>query len=159
MQFIIKMSTLLLTKKTVAHLGTKTNDAQGSKVSDFAKKQMEKMGWKEGEGLGKDSTGMTTHIKVAKKDESTGLGLEKNKADSEAKADGWWHEAFSQNLKQFKIKGIKKSKKRKADDSNAKESSDPPTYEELFKATGGARLGMRARASQKGKHLRTEDAI
>ena len=32
------------------------------------------------------------------------------------------------------------------------------SYEELFKATGGARLGMRARASQRGKWMRAEAA-
>lgn len=31
------------------------------------------------------------------------------------------------------------------------------SYEELFKATGGLRMGMRARASQKGKWTRAEN--
>jgi hypothetical protein len=33
---------------------------------------------------------------------------------------------------------------------------DNPSFEDLFKATGGKRLGMRARSEQKGKLLRTE---
>lgn len=33
------------------------------------------------------------------------------------------------------------------------------SYDELFEATGGARLGMRARGSQKGKFLRTEHML
>jgi hypothetical protein len=37
------------------------------------------------------------------------------------------------------------------------DSSEPPSFDELFAATGGARLGMRARANQKGKLLRTQD--
>lgn len=68
----------------------------------------------------------------------------------------WWHDAYSTGLKAVKSK---KSKKRKSADTEATEGSrNAPTFEQLFAATGGARLGMRARASQKGKILRTEQA-
>jgi len=49
-----------------------------------------------------------------------------------------------------------KIKRKKRDKQNPAEPSGPPSFEELFKATGGARLGMRARADQQGKWIRTE---
>lgn len=64
----------------------------------------------------------------------------------------WWHDAYSSALSGVRKKNKKKSK----DKEGAAMNPDAPTYEELFAATGGARLGMRARASQKGKLLRTE---
>ena len=36
-----------------------------------------KMGWKAGQGLGKDLNGMTEHIKVKKRIDDRGLGAEK----------------------------------------------------------------------------------
>jgi hypothetical protein len=54
-------------------------------------------------------------------------------------------------------KGKKKSKKKsKEREGGSREGDRAPTFEELFKATGGARMGMRARASQKGKWQRAE---
>lgn len=49
------------------------NEYVSSKPSNFAKKQLEKMGWKEGEGLGKDKQGLKEHIKVNKKVTSEGV--------------------------------------------------------------------------------------
>lgn len=140
-----------MNKKTIAKMGLDVTQSGGSKVSSFALKQMEKMGWKEGQGLGKNETGMTKHIVAKKRDDNVGLGGE----DIEAVAlpENWWHDAFATNLSNMKnkMKGKKSSKKDKHKPSEA-----PPTYDELFKATGGARLGMRARADQKGKLKRTE---
>lgn len=67
----------------------------------------------------------------------------------------WWHDAFSAGLKNVHKTKINKKRARK-DGENSSVSNDAPTFEQLFEATGGARLGMRARASQKGKLLRTE---
>lgn len=146
---------MLVTKKTAATLGMSIHDANGSKVSDFAKRQMEKMGWQEGKGLGKNESGISKHIKAVKRDDNSGLGSEAVQAE-EVK-DNWWHDAFSKQLKVFQSSssGKKKKKKTKSSDENV-DAPPPPTYAELFAATGGARLGMRARASQKGKFLRTE---
>mmetsp|Transcript_1021 Transcript_1021/g.1543 ORF Transcript_1021/g.1543 Transcript_1021/m.1543 type:complete len:158 (-) Transcript_1021:11-484(-) len=40
----------------------------------FAYKFMQKMGWREGKGLGKLEDGISTHIKVTKKSDNRGLG-------------------------------------------------------------------------------------
>ena len=143
---------MLVTKKTAVAMGLSIHDGVGSKVSVFARRQMEKMGWEEGKGLGKNETGISKHIKAVKRDDSSGLGLES--AQAAEQPDNWWHDAFSKNLKTFSSSsGGKKKRSKKSENS---EAEAPPSYAELFAATGGARLGMRARASQKGKLLRTE---
>lgn len=154
---------MLLSKKSILKLGTQMNDNAGSKPSSFALKQMEKMGWTEGKGLGKTESGISKHITVTKRDDSAGLGTEAVKTQAMEASETWWHDAFASNLKAMKTKHEKKSKSSKSDKGSKKRKSDEvevsdclPSYDELFKATGGARLGMRARADQKGKLKRTE---
>ena len=99
-------ASLLVTNKTLSRMGAKVNEAKGSKVSEFARRQMEKMGWKEGEGLGKDSTGIQTHVKAIKREDSLGLGAENSDSKViESVTDTWWAGAFD--------RAVKKSKERK----------------------------------------------
>ncbi|GET87640.1 hypothetical protein, conserved [Leishmania tarentolae] len=44
-------------------------------MSALAKKMMEKYGWKEGEGLGKERTGVKSYVKVTRRDSHTPTGL------------------------------------------------------------------------------------
>ena len=114
-------------------------------TSEFAKKQLEKMGWSEGTGLGKKRDGMKTHIRVKKRKDNVGLGGS-DKPDVEAVLGNseWWKDSLGSTLarlgskKKDKKKDKKKSKKAKA------AASKTFTDEELFEATGGARFGMRA---------------
>ena len=149
---------MLVTKKTAATLGLSIHDGVGSKVSIFARRQMEKMGWEEGKGLGKNETGISKHIKAVKRDDSSGLGLES--VEAVEVNDNWWHDAFSKQLKTFQTpkKGSKSKKEKSLRKGTTDDAEKPPSYADLFAATGGARLGMRARASQKGKILRTESS-
>jgi Pin2-interacting protein X1 len=135
-------------------MGTQMNNNSASKPSAFALKHMQKMGWEEGKGLGKNEDGISKFIHVEKKLDASGVGLDEV-VKSEVK-ENWWHDAYSSNLKLFtsKISGTKKRKKSKI--SREIDSKNAPSYDDLFAATGGARLGMRARAEQKGKHKRTE---
>lgn len=81
-------------------------------------------------------------------------------------SDQWWWNAHSA-IANVTIKARKSSS-----DSDSSSSSDSdadnkhvdaikrvPTDEELFKACGGRRLGMRARASQAGKWKRAEEGV
>ncbi|KAG5481850.1 hypothetical protein LSCM4_06927 [Leishmania orientalis] len=44
-------------------------------MSAVAKKMMEKYGWKEGEGLGKERSGVKSYVKVTRRDPHTATGL------------------------------------------------------------------------------------
>ncbi|CAN0055314.1 unnamed protein product [Laminaria digitata] len=118
---------------------------------------MAKMGWQEGQGLGKDAQGRATYVQVKKKDDNAGLG--KEKAQQNNVNDQWYFDAFDSALANMggkkKKKKDKKSKK-KSGSSDKSSDGDDSMYDKMFKATGGARMGMRARASQNGKLARTE---
>ena len=164
---------LLGSRKTLDRMGKTINEGAGSAVSSFARKQMEKMGWQEGKGLGKNEDGMATHIKQKKKEDVAGLGADKTTdfvVDSTLKGgaktsitggnDNWWHDAFSSKLKSLNNKKKDKKRKRGDEDDDAEAVADaPPSMEDLFKATGGARLGMRARADMSGKFQRAEKDV
>ena len=45
--------------------------------SRFGFKMLQKMGWKEDKGLGKNESGSVSSIKVSKREEGLGLGMEK----------------------------------------------------------------------------------
>jgi Pin2-interacting protein X1 len=189
------MASQLYSKKTIEKMGSVLKESSGSKVSSFAMRQMEKMGWKEGTGLGKNADGRVVHVKTTKKDDKDGLGASAETKGEAAGEDQWWFDSYSNGMSEFKKearkkrkrgddednsgsddrekkskkskkdkkdkKDKKKDKKEKKSEKKSKDKSDKkdfsaPSFEELFKATGGARLGMRARANQAGKFKRTE---
>lgn len=166
------MSTMeLLSKKRIDKLGSTINEAVGSKISSFARKHMEKMGWVEGSGLGKNKDGITSHIKVSTRLDNAGLISTTEKEETTQESAEWWHQEFHKNSIKFIEKSSKKKKKKQKED--AKESKKRkrdkcevedktlviPSFDDLFKATGGVRLGMRARTSQIGKIRRTEGEV
>ena len=135
-----------------------------SSDKSFAKRQLEKMGWTEGTGLGKRRDGMTEHVKVKQREEEMGLGREKMKAKEVA--DVWWKDSVSDTLarlqKNKSSKGDKEKKSKKKKKKDKKEKTKKHfTDEELFAATGGARFGStsgaRANRSQHGKWKRSEE--
>lgn len=58
----------------------------------FAKRQLEKFGWKEGQGIGKKLQGSTKAVFIAKKNDTAGLGSS-SKADLYAP---WWDDVYAQ---------------------------------------------------------------
>ncbi|XP_065844741.1 PIN2/TERF1-interacting telomerase inhibitor 1-like [Oscarella lobularis] len=53
------------------------NMTWSSDSSKFGQRMLEKMGWKNGKGLGRDEDGLVEHIKVTKKKDMSGVGAEK----------------------------------------------------------------------------------
>jgi hypothetical protein len=51
-------------KKALSALGSRVNDSAGSGMSAFARRILEKQGWSDGKGLGKNEDGMTSYVKV-----------------------------------------------------------------------------------------------
>jgi hypothetical protein len=176
-----KMSALIVDKKTVHRLGSSLIESNATKPSVYAMKLMQKMGWKEGQGLGRNEDGIAKHITLSKRDDNLGLGHD-NAASAEGAKDHWWNNHFSEKLAAFTSsigkknkKKNKKSKDKKSRESSSSSSSDSddsdseagkkspsaasgadPSLDELFKLTGGKLFGMRARMEQKGKIRRTE---
>lgn len=162
--------------KLKAKLASTLNEASAAPISStsFAAKQMAKMGWKEGTGLGKNRNGIVSHIKVKKREENMGLGVEKERTRKLGVEGMWWSSNVSDTLmrlqnqkksekkdKKSKDKKSKKSKKDKDKKVKKKKKVVKPkiyTDEELFQATGGARFGMRAQRRAEGKWKRTEDS-
>ncbi len=133
--------------------------------SEFAKRQLERMGWKEGSGLGKDRQGRAAPIIVKQRSDVTGgLGIEKEKVRQVQHTiqNEWWKDAIGDTLSKLCDKKDKKKRKRGTDKTNSEETAKKKkvfTDEELFVATGGARFGMRAgKTRNQAKWRRTEAA-
>lgn len=137
--------------KLRARLSSNLNESASEGVtSKFARRHLEKLGWEEGTGLGKRRSGIVSHIKVERRvDEHGGLG--KSSVDENLKiGNEWWKHSVGDTLAKLSTKKKKSKKKDK------KEKKKTFTDEELFDATGGARFGMRAGKTQKGKWKRSE---
>ncbi|XP_017140439.1 G patch domain-containing protein 4 [Drosophila miranda] len=59
---------------------------------DFAKKILNKYGWKEGEGLGKNNTGIAAPLKASLKFDNAGLGVDRAQEFN----DHWWERCFNE---------------------------------------------------------------
>lgn len=147
----------LVGRKHKAKLGADLNESVATGPNAFARAQLEKLGWKEGTGLGKNRDGRSEHIRVTKRREGQAIGAASTEIDPVVTGDLWFKTSVSQTL--AKLAAAKKSKKSKKSKKEKKKRKLDYTDEELFEATGGARFGMRAQTQQKGKWNRAEDAI
>ena len=144
--------TSLSGKKLQKKLGGILNEAVSAPASSFAQKQMEKMGWKKGEGLGLNKTGIKSHVKVRKREDDVGIGHDKLQL-AEA-SNMWWSSSVSSTLAKLANKTKQKSKKK-----SKKKIKMHYTDDELFEATGGARFGMRAQRRAEAKWARSEKSL
>lgn len=135
-----------------------------SSDKSFAKRQLEKMGWQEGTGLGKRRDGIKDHIKIKQRADEMGLGREKETAKDIG--NQWWKDSVGGTLAKLQArkskdskKDAKKSKKKtKKSKTKDRESVAAKMYtdEELYQATGGARFGTKGGRRVEGKVNRTE---
>ena len=154
---------------TLNESATSHSPALLSSQQSFAKRQLEKMGWTEGTGLGKNRTGRVDHVKAKQREDNMGLGREKEKAKE--MQNTWWKDSvggtlarLQQQSKDNKKSKKKKDKKKKKSKKGSKQSSGESTSEsiktytdeELFAATGGARFGTKGGRRAEGKYKRTE---
>ena len=145
--------------KLRSKLGASLNEAAaaGPMMTGFAKKQLEKMGWKDGKGLGKNQQGMATHIKVIKREDDAGIGHVRAELQvyQQHQQQQWWSESMGNVFAKLNAGGSS-GKKKKSKNGAAPLVVKQYTDEELFHATGGARFGMRAQRKQTGKWARAE---
>ena len=147
--------------QTKAARGLDVNEFAATGPSEWSRRMLERSGWREGKGLGKDESGAVTHVRVKKKDDTLALGYVKPVADA---PPAWW------SVDPFKAAsaagGGGGAAAARSDDAAAADGLPgvpagvdvQDFYAKLFEATGGARLGMRARRDQPGKVKRAEAA-
>jgi len=139
---------LLVGSKMRKHHQQSLREHVSAPTSDFARKQLEKMGWSEGTGLGKKRDGMKTHIRVKRRADQLGLGgSDKPEVVALMGDSEWWKHSVGSTLARLgknKKNSKDKDKKKSSKDKDKKESKKIYTDEELFQATGGSRFGMRA---------------
>ena len=71
-----------MSAETLLKLGGTQNKAWvESSGKSVGMKLMKRMGWKEGEGLGKDGDGQQTHIHIKRRTDNQGLGLSDNEVN------------------------------------------------------------------------------
>lgn len=164
-------------RKHKSKMGANLNEAVATGPNAFARKQLEKLGWTEGTGLGKHRNGTKTHIRVTKRKDEQGIGAASTDIDPVVTGEQWWKSSVGNTLarlsaaaaankkkkksskKDKKSSSSKKDKKEKKKQSKSKKRKLEYTDEELFEATGGARFGMRAQTQQNGKWNRAEKGI
>ena len=85
--------------------------------SDFGSKILEKFGWKEGEGLGKNKSGIKETIQIKRREENIGLGKTKKEIMWN---DKWWENSYNNILKDIKPIHNEKKERKKSEDKSAK---------------------------------------
>lgn len=145
-------SLLLVGSKLRRQMAGRLQEHVSAPASDFAIKQLEKMGWTAGTGLGKKGNGIVSHIKVKKRAENAGLGTERQAAERQHAAESWWKDSLGDALAKLGAAagGNKKNGKKKRKRNF--------TDEELFEATGGARFGTKGGKLRSAKWRRTESS-
>lgn len=78
--------------------------------SEFAKNVMLKMGWKEGNGLGKHQHGEKDCVQIKRREENLGLGKKTLGGPTNWK-DDWWNETYNNSIKKLNIVPEKFKKK------------------------------------------------
>ncbi|GIY59654.1 g patch domain-containing protein 4 [Caerostris extrusa] len=68
-------------------------------MNDFARKQLEKYGWSEGKGLGKNENGMTKSIKTVVKNNTYGIGHD----NSNILTSRWWCDVFNEASQKINV--------------------------------------------------------
>jgi len=77
----------------------------------FAKRQLEKMGWTEGSGLGKRQEGIVKHVSIKQREDEMGLGREKEK--TREMNNLWWTESVGGTLARLQQQQQQQMKLRK----------------------------------------------
>lgn len=126
-------------------------------MSAAARKMMEKMGWKEGQGLGKDKDGVKSYLKVVRRDAHTATGLGHMADPTQGGSLASTHAVeldgvYSSLVSQRKTRRTEGRSRRKGDESESEsESSD-----DASSASSGS--GKEVTAVSKAKKPRREVA-
>ena len=131
----VDLSTKKTRKRLSATLNESAADASHMQKDSFARKQLEKMGWTEGTGLGKNRDGRVSHIKAKKREDSAGLGVEKviiNEMN-----DVWWKDSVGSTLARLQEKKGEKKDSKKGEKSKKESKTDDGETEKSAKKSKG----------------------
>ena len=83
-------------------MGGMANERVSAPTSNIAKKMMESMGWKDGDGLGAKGDGRKSHI-ATKKNGADGIGYGKQER-IKRRDELWWADVYGKDEKKKKKK-------------------------------------------------------
>ena len=135
------------------------NKAWRDDTSSFGFKMMQKMGWSQGKGLGKDETGMNMHLKAGRRKHGLGLGATAVEGTNNTP---WLETAgnFASLLTQLQAQGHTTAQSKRAqqeeDDSSGSDSDDDGAAAEAAKQPK-KRKGSKA-IYKPTKRLKAKDA-
>jgi len=115
------------------------NTAWSSNKSNFGYKMLQKMGWKEGKGLGKEETGRVVNVRVAKRAEGLALGANEDAANNGAFVDqikGFNEVLAALNQSPASSENTKSKMKRKREPANSlagKKAKSGIAYNKILK--------------------------
>jgi len=165
---------------TTASLGGMQNQQWATDNSAYGRKMLEKMGWADGQGLGKDMQGDKTFVRVKKRENNLGLGQEAtsctkaggpngaaNRVDAAAGMKGWKQTndnfagvlaslgaTYGSEHKKKKKKRDKKKRKRAAENGGGDGDEESSGSDN---GTGGAVAHAEVAFSSRKKHIRNKN--
>eukprot|EP01080_Neovahlkampfia_damariscottae_P002828 gene2828-4235_t len=105
------------------------NKHWSTNTSNFGFKMLEKMGWKSGEGLGKNSDGSVKNITISKKDDNKGIGSNGTESNVSAKIV-----TYENVLKKLQPINVKEKKKKDKKDKKKKDKKRVEKYKKKIDA-------------------------
>lgn len=165
---------------TTASLGGMQNQQWATDNSAYGRKMLEKMGWADGQGLGKDMQGDKTFVRVKKRENNLGLGQEAtsctkaggpngvaNRVDAAAGMKGWKQTndnfagvlaslgaTYGSEHKKKKKKRDKKKRKRAAENGSGDGDEESSGSDN---GAGGAVAHAEVAFSSRKKHIRNKN--
>ncbi|KAJ9075453.1 hypothetical protein DSO57_1035983 [Entomophthora muscae] len=82
-------------------------------MGSFAERQLNQRGWKKGEGLGKNKSGISTAIKVAKKNDTRGVGTKGENFEF-----AWWDHVYNKVSSSVQVENVDGDVKVKVDNED-----------------------------------------
>lgn len=132
------LTLLTMSKKYFERLAKTGGTSSKAFESDFGKRILMKYGWKEGEGLGRNSEGSSECLQAVRREDNKGLGAESQSTKKEW--ENWWADCFNSVAKKIVVPQSGAAASNSAgDDDSSSSDDDEPTQGGRVTAVKGAR--------------------